>query len=501
MKIVKTVGFLLLFFCIFCTSYAEIVIKSSDNLPKLHALISSGARVSAFVWDPYEHKVIADLNSGLRLSPASVSKLVIGAKALETWGTDKTFSTSFYRRGSLKAGVLDGDLIFNGSGDPYFTTEKLLEFVSNLSRLGLKKVTGKVVVNTSFFGNVVPDASRVVSQLHSHSAYNAGLSSASFNFGTVGLEVTPGKNKGELASVAVIPFPVSSIKIINKVVTSRETKTSLYAERITKDNVDTFVITGQIGIKSVSRYMYKSVSNPERYTAQSLGAFLNVFGIKTSGEFSIESSPLKNTDIALTSVQSFPLAWQLGGLFKYSNNFIADMLTLDLQAYSTPASVRKNLSLQDSSQILQKYMCSLVKNCNQQGNGESIVLNSGSGLTPENRLSARDVVNLLDHIYKRSDLFPDFMSALATPGSAGALSDRYLDIGSNKKNIVLRAKTGTLTEPYDVVSLAGYARTPKGKWLEFAVLVNGSARNPAFGIDNLREKLDADLTHLFGSAE
>ena len=96
-----------------------------QSFPSLSKLEKNGCAVSALVVRLNDGKVLADLNSDKRLSPASVTKLILGANILETWGPNKTFSTQFYMRGKLNKDILEGDLIFYGVGDPSLTNEKL----------------------------------------------------------------------------------------------------------------------------------------------------------------------------------------------------------------------------------------------------------------------------------------------------------------------------------------------------------------------------------------
>jgi serine-type D-Ala-D-Ala carboxypeptidase/endopeptidase (penicillin-binding protein 4) len=99
------------------------------------------------------------------------------------------------------------------------------------------------------------------------------------------------------------------------------------------------------------------------------------------------------------------------------------------------------------------------------------VLASGSGLTPENRLSARDLTGLLQRMYHDTRRFPAFYGSLVVPRDAPF---PYLRRGEAAWLDRVALKTGTLTEPYSVTGIAGYARKRDGGFLAFAVIVNGS---------------------------
>lgn len=458
----------------------------------LEQLQKNGIRVSALVVNLNSKKIIAKISPDDRLSPASVSKLVIGAQALKTWGSQKTFQSELFMRGNINGNTLNGDLIFFGGGDPYLTNEKLWFLTTDVARLGIKKITGKIIVNKSLFGDIQEDENRKSGHLQSHNAYDAPLSSAAVNFSVLALVVSPAKNSGEFAHVALEPYSIPSVKINNSVTTTATGETKISVSRTTKNGIDTYSVSGSISLHSQIVRVYRSVSNPNQYAGEVMNAFLNHAGVQTSGTIQIENEPLKISDKLLTSVQSFPLQWQLRGLFEMSNNFIADMLTLNLGLENKLS--KKTNFLENSAKNLENFIKSMTTNKILSKN--PLVLHSGSGLTPENRLSASDVVALLANMYTDSKLFPEFLSALAVPGAEGTLKHRFKTSSQWEKALMLRAKTGTLSEPFDVVSLAGYSRDQKGDWIAFAFITNGSAKNTFSSMENIRESIDSDLTKI-----
>lgn len=462
----------------------------AQNLVKLEQMQGQGAKVSAYVVNLNSGKVMSEMEPGLRLSPASVSKLVIGADALEIWGPAKTFSSQIFMRGTLINHVLNGDLIFYGGGDPFLTNEKLWFLTSDVARYGVNKVTGKIIVNKSLFGNILEDANRNSGRVHSRNAYDAPLSSAAVNFSVLALVVSPAQYAGEKAIVALEPYALPNVRIINNVNTVSSGTSKVFVERDSKNSVDTYTVSGNIALHSPLLRVYRSVSNADVYAGQVINAFLNHNFIQTSGNFAIENSPLKQTDKLVSSVESYPLAWQLRGLFEVSNNFIADMLTLNLGVANHSFEHGESDVLRTSANNLENYMQNVTPN---SAGLIPIKLNSGSGLTPENRLSAKDVVQLLTRIYFKTNIFPEFLTALAVPGEEGSLKKRF---SSHDHELMLRAKTGTLTEPIEVVALAGYSRLKNGDWVAFAIIVNGSSKNSEFSIENMRKAVDADLERI-----
>src|SRR5699024_7558146 len=121
---------------------------------------------------------------------------------LARWGSGHRFKTRFLATGPIKKGILHGDLIFAGAGDPSFTNETLGTLVRRLKASGLDRVTGKLIVNAGYFGELecFPQ-DRCHARRASHHSYDSGLSSAAVNFSNVGVAVTPAPHPGSAALV------------------------------------------------------------------------------------------------------------------------------------------------------------------------------------------------------------------------------------------------------------------------------------------------------------
>ena len=89
-----------------------------------------------------DHKrVLSELEPDLRLTPASVSKLFITAAALEQWGPDSVFTTRFSSGAQIKDGVLGGDLMLVGAGDPDLDSERLWLLITRLRQAGVRTIS------------------------------------------------------------------------------------------------------------------------------------------------------------------------------------------------------------------------------------------------------------------------------------------------------------------------------------------------------------------------
>lgn len=497
-KLKKVIALFPLILCLFAISNA---FSQEKNLfPNLKKLEKEGVQVSAMVVRLNNGEVIGQLNPDKRLSPASLSKLVLAAKALDSWGPDKSFTSKIYMRGKLNNGTLNGDLIFYGVGDPYLTNEKLWFLTTDVFRYGIKKVTGKILVNNSYFGTVTEDINRASGKIKSQNAYDSPLSSSAVNFGVLAIVVNPGQKQGTQASITLEPYSLPNTKVTGSVTTSKAGSTAqISVSRTSRNGKDTYTVSGNIPIDSVNERIYRSVSEPDLYAGETINAFLQSAGVETTGLIDIETTSLKKNDSLVAQVVGYPIDWQLKGLFQVSNNFIADMLALNLLNEVNP---KAKGDLKESGVLLQKYLESLLKSSvwGQTTKSTSpLIMESGSGLTPNSRLSARDIISVLDQMYFSGRGFPAYLSALPIPGDEGTLKKRFSSSSEKHLQGRLRAKTGTLTEPIHVSGLGGYSRLNNGDWVSFAIIVNGIKSKPQIDLKNLREAIDSDLAKVLPS--
>ena len=113
------------------------------------ALEARQVKVTAGIWDLESGKLLESRNPDLALVPASTTKVVSTYAMLRIWKPDFTLQTEVW--GDLKDGVVRGDLVFKGAGDPYLTNERLWMLAQDLKRVGVKKITGGLKLDQSSF--------------------------------------------------------------------------------------------------------------------------------------------------------------------------------------------------------------------------------------------------------------------------------------------------------------------------------------------------------------
>lgn len=463
-----------LFFLSFLSSAAQ-----AAGFDHVARLADKGFVISAQARMLDSGEVLGAINPAQPLSPASVTKLYTAAAALDRWGPQHRFTTRFVSSGSIDAsGVLHGDLVLEGGGDPALTSEELWRLIQKLRERGVERVDGQLVVSQWRFGPVAcVTTDRCETRTQGTNAYSALLSSAAINYGSWCATVMPG-SVGQPARITSCNTVAPTIRIDNDVETvAAGGSVSLNARRITDDQGDLLRVSGQIPAGTFPQAVYKASSDPADQTGRTLLALLEQSGVPVSGGYVTSQQAPPVSALPLAAVEGKPLQELLLRTLNYSNNFMADMLAMDLTTGSQQ-------SLPDAGHMLERFASGLPGH-------NAVTLRSGSGLTPENRVSAQSVNALLGAMYARPTLFPTFVAGMQVPVNGPM---HFIRRGSQAFQEQVMLKTGTLNEPVTVRAIAGYFRAESGRWGSFAVLVNGTASTPYLSWRETLPMVSEDLT-------
>jgi D-alanyl-D-alanine carboxypeptidase/D-alanyl-D-alanine-endopeptidase (penicillin-binding protein 4) len=213
---------------------------------------------------------------------------------------------------------------------------------------------------------------------------------------------------------------------------------------------------------------------------------LREMNISVAGPVTISQTPGSGAARELAAVEGLTLREQLGRMLRFSNNYIADVLTMDLaSSMNSSASVR---DLASASQALSQFMTRITPVNAEQRFG--FVLSSGSGLTVENRLSANDLAGVLAYQYRNTAHFPAFYGGLTVPREAPF---EFMRNGNDAWLDRVTLKTGTLNDPVSVCGVAGYLRKRAGGWMAVAVIVNGSDNRPHIPLETSMRAIQSDV--------
>ena len=450
----------------------------------LQALEQRGALVSAAAVDlDDQSRIIQELNATSRLTPASLTKLTTAALALQTWPAAKTFQTRLLANAPILRGRVTGDLILEGAGDPSLDDQALWQLAAQVRGAGVDAVSGDLFVDPAPFGVVTCEAAdRCHALERSDSAYNAPLASVGVDFGNWCFVVRP-TAPGAAALVrgcGVTHLPIAVQGVIRTV--GRGRKQTFWVERrTTAAGDDTLQIGGDIPLGD-DQTVYRSMSNPSLGVGLLLKETLREIGVAVAGPVVVRASRPPAASYALGSVEGLTLQEQLGRMLRFSNNYIADVLTMDMAA---SVDDHPPQALAAAGRLLSDF----VQRVQARDRPASLVappIYSGSGLTTDNRLSANDLVRLLAYQYHDPRRFPAFYGGLVVPRDAPFVFLRQGDAAWLDR---VALKTGTLDNPRSVCGIAGYIRKRNGGWIAFAAIVNGG---PAWKHVPLYQAIEAE---------
>lgn len=468
--------------------------RTSHGFPVLQRFAAShGAAVSALAVDLRTHRVLWRLHPTRALTPASLSKLYVTASALRRWGPDKRFTTRLLADGRLRQGTLDGDLVLLGGGAPALSGKQLWQLARRARAAGLRRVTGDLVVNGSKFGPVAcTGKDRCRAETLSRHAYASPPSAAGVNFNTWCVAVRPGARKGAAARVAACKAVSGAPPIQGRITTAPAGHPSRFSvTRILTSGGDALRVKGFIAADASMYRIHRTVADPGYHTAVLLRQALREQGITIAGKArtSYLSPPVDN---AIAEVHGQTLRALLGRMLAYSNNYMADVLTLDLAAN---AGVEPPLELAGAAGLLLHPNAKAAHLPKLMAADAPPELFSGSGLSVTSRISAANLVGLLADMYRRPALFPAFLGALTVPiFSPFNILNHARGLWSTDTAI----KTGSLHQPVTVLGVAGYARLNNGDWGALAMVINGTRHHPHFNIRETMSVIQGDINCLLG---
>ncbi|UYG03430.1 D-alanyl-D-alanine carboxypeptidase/D-alanyl-D-alanine-endopeptidase [Halomonas sp. LR3S48] len=458
---------------------------SATGFPELEKMLEKGFQISAEVRllgdGGRSGEVLGAIEPQRQLSPASVSKAYLAAAALDRWGPQHRFTTRLVSTADLDAsGILRGDLILDGGGDPALASEDLWRLAQRLHQAGVREIEGRLVVSQWRFGPVeCITTDRCEAQSRAANSYSALLSSAGVNHGNWCVNVAPGVS-GEPARVTSCDSQSLIVGIDNQVETrAAGTGTEFSAERVTREEGDVMLLRGHIALDAAPRDVYRASGDPARQTARTLTAMLEQAGISIGDGYATSIEPPPASARSLAEVEGKSLQELLLHVMNYSNNFMADVLALNL--VDTPRA-----TLLQAGEAIQDYVAGLPDH-------GPVIMFSGSGLTTENRTSAQGANTLLESMFHRSSLFPSFVASFQSPSNGVS---RFIRRGSPLVQDHLMLKTGTLNQPHAVRAASGYFRTRSGRWGVFTVLVNGTASTPWLNWAQVLDPLTQDLERM-----
>lgn len=423
---------LLIIILLFC--YPSLVVAQG----RVEEYLRSQAKVGTFgvyAFEVESGQSLASFNEEAPLKPASVLKLLTSYTALHRLGAEYRFFTEFF---VVPAGTV-ANLHVRGGGDPDLTLEAAWLAARALREKGLREIGDIVLDDTRFL--VTRDTS-------GNRAYEAGSGALSFNFNSIQFSICPGA-KGKEARVTVEPRE-AGVTVSGSIGTGGGGSPGVES---TSEPL-TYRLSGSIPSNGGCLSLYRSVSHPTLYFGRTFREILRSLGIVVRGKIREGGVPDGREPIYVA--ESKPLHDILGGLNRYSNNFVAEQLLNILGEERGLFSRAKGLA------VLETTLHSLGVPPSE------FHLEDASGLSHANRISPRALGRVMRAALADFKIAAEFEASLSRSGESGTLKRRRFGAAP----LLVRGKTGSLD---GVSSLAGVLPLRSGKQAGFVILGNGIA--------------------------
>jgi len=420
--------------------------------------------LSVYISDVNADQPMLSHNIDTARSPASTIKLVTTYAALKALGPNFAWSTEAWARGEISNGVLTGDLILKGYGDPFLVYERYWKFVNELRDRGLKEITGDIIIDSSHYK--LPKHDRKAFDGQSFRVYNAGVTPLMFNFQATRLWLSPPTEETS-SEVNLKLYPSSNkIKLTNqlKLVKGR-CKRSHGRPKLSWGPEKQLLVSGRFARSCKPRFLMRLISEPKQLAFDAFKQFWLGSGGAFSGK--LKSGQVQKKDELFHIYTSPTLGEQIRLINKWSNNVMTRQLflTTGVNRYGAPATIEKGRD-------------AILAVLQRQGvDTKGLIIDNGSGLSRKSRISARQMAQLLDAAY-RDAYMPEFMSSLSLPGLDGTLAARF-----RNEDLAGRShlKTGTLNR---VTAIAGYMLNRQGRRLIVVIQQNGARTSKGTKIQN-----------------
>jgi D-alanyl-D-alanine carboxypeptidase/D-alanyl-D-alanine-endopeptidase (penicillin-binding protein 4) len=403
--------------------------------------------------------------AAVAMNPASVMKLVTTFSALDILGADFTWKTGFYTDGTLSKGVLTGNLIIKGGGDPKWVLERIDENFKTLQTLGVQRITGDIVLDNSVFD--LPEKNSADFDGEPMRPYNSAPDGLLVNFKALILKFIPDPTT---QTIKVLTEPPMADVAIDPQVTATTDGCGDWRSSLRADfsNPNKVRFSGSYSVRCGENTWPVAYIEPASYAIRVVKAMHAASGGVLDGK--IRYGTLPRSALLLWQAPSLPLSQIIADVNKFSNNVMAQQVFLTLSAQASPFNTSLNLpgklrtgSFARSRDTVQHWWRERMGL-----RAKAPTLDNGSGLSRSERISTQALGELLRLASKHvsAEVFANSLSVAGVDGTAANMVKRGIAVNAIGN---AQLKTGTLR---DVAAVAGYATGKSGHRYSVVGLIN-----------------------------
>lgn len=443
--------------------------RNKDLCNQFEAFVKSkaldGASVGISIRPIHGESSYLEYQPRLNLIPASNLKLITSLNGFQNLGTEYRFQTRIYRTGAIKNGVLEGDLVVEGSGDPSIYSPENEKFNQNffkqlvelLQRNNIRKIEGSLrskKVNNSYSGIKQDWPWGDVANY-----YGAGIYPLNINENQFALFLEA-RQQGEPARIKKFDS-LMDVQVKEEKVETDSPGTPDLAYLYWLPGSKEVRIEGTLPSKPDLQKVKGALQDPEKVWMQVAKKQLNAAGIEVR-----EEAKANTATEFLGTLSSPPLKELAKEINLFSNNLYTESFAFAL--------------CKEGDKLDENGWTHLAKFANRFNCPQGYYFSDGSGLSLSNRISADGLCRALVWAAKQP-FFKDFEATLPISGVSGTMRKFC---GSPQAKGKIKAKSGTLTR---TLCYSGYAETKAGP-IVFSIMIN-SYNGPFKSMKNSLEKV------------
>ena len=377
-------------------------------------------------------EVVASQNPMLCATPASVTKIITTATALELLGGDFQFSTYIETNGAIDNGVLNGDLIIRGGADPTLGSIHLGDrafldyFVKVIKHKGINHITGDVIIDPTCLDRCAASVKWIWEDMGFHYGAAAFGLSAYDNTSIITM------NSGDFGTKPIITsvWPETpNLAIYNEVKTLSIPNDSVWA--FCQPYGLALYLQGGMPVNRNNYVVRTSIPNPSLVVAKSLHKMLGDYGVKVDGDYSVQTEYFSEQRTLIYEYKSRKLREIIRLTNFKSNNLYAEHIFRRLGNIIMPNEATSSASIQ----VIKDYWA-------KQGvDVSALFLYDGCGLAAQNAYSAHFLNQILVHM-RKSPNWDDFYQSLPRAGREGTVGSFLY---KTKLQDIARLKSGSLS--------------------------------------------------------
>ncbi len=456
---------LCLLFVLGTHAWADELPPPVQNVLKLRSVPQN--TVSIQVTDVNAGNTVVSWLANEHRNPASTMKLLTTLVALDRLGPAYRWRTEVYARGDIKGGVLDGDLLLKGYGDPFLVTERVWQLARQIRHSGIQDISGDLLLDDSWF--FVGEYDPAAFDRQPLRAYNVAPNALLMNFKVVRYWFQP-EVDGSGVSVRVDPA-IDNLRVVNRL-KLRNSSCRGFQRGISvdmNDVLDEVTFSGSFPNRCKAYAMDRTALSHREFVHGLFGHIWRDSGGEFDGRW--RAAVAAPDEEPLVVFESLPLADVIARVNKHSNNVMARHLlyTLSAELHGAPGTEAGGVeAIADwLGERGFESCCTAIQN--------------GAGLSRDTRMSAGDLVRLLEYAWQQPYM-PEYLSSLSVSGADGTLRRRFDDPALAGQ---AHLKSGSLDH---VAALAGFLQSKSGRRFALAVIVNHENAHRGPG-DEIQEAL------------